>query len=71
MKIKIQEEVELPDGMFCDWNLCGNSTHLLDALDNPNCLPCAKFNSPIYRNRDTGRWVRCNECVLAHLEALR
>lgn len=69
MKIKISKEIVVPDKMTCEY---GRSVcNALTETPNQNVRVCANFNDYCFWSDRAGFYVRCRQCLEAHMRYLR
>lgn len=68
MKIKISKEINVPDKMICHYGR--SSCEALTETQNTNVRICANFNDYCFWSDRAGFYVRCKQCVDAHVKYL-
>ena len=69
MKIKISKDINVPDKMICHY---GRSVcNALTETENMNVRVCANFNDYCWWSKKAGFYVRCKQCIEAHVKYLR
>lgn len=69
MKIQISKEINVPEKMICHYGR--SSCEALAETPNPSVRICANFNDHCFWSDRAGFYVRCKQCVDAHMKYLR